>query len=273
MKYLSLIVLSLCSGCVFDQNQRQVNDGPSVVVVPNNFTKADLIDALNDNNNKVSKDITTSSDAIQANVNSMFGASIGKLGDKVVGLETSLDTKITGIDSHIGNIQSDFNAKITGLDSHIGNVESNFNSKITGIDNLSAKITGFESKIGELNTKIAGFETSIGNLNTKIAGFETKIGELNASAQAGFDNEINKMSEDFKAGHDVNIQFNKEMLAALVSANKTTTDSNWYNMIIFISIVIGIVIVFIVLNLHHNKQYQTLTLETSKMMKSLHEDK
>ena len=160
--------------------------------------------------------------AIQTNLNSQLGLSVGKLGEEVSAVKLNVDSL----------------AKV----------------------NLDARLTAVANTQAELRAQLNANMEATANLDTKLSATVTAVAKLDAkldamvTAQVGVGNEVRSLKQDLTAGHDVNqTQFTEEMLAALQSANHTAT---WASAI-YAAVIVALVVcatVAISLILHRSRQ-------------------
>lgn len=179
-------------------------------------TKDDLAKSNGEVVDLVKQRMDTSENAIQTNMQSILGVSVGKLSDDLVKMQVQFKS-LADVNA---KLQADVNAQVASgneLRIMLKN-QMDFNAQLVASVKLSAQV-----------------ETKINALANMQADLQAKLEALGA-AQAGIGNKIEQSTSEMKqamtAGHDVNstnTQFTKEMLQALQSANQTTstTSSQW----------------------------------------------
>lgn len=218
----SLLALSLLElpGCL-DKKDRMQTTAPSISHSPT-LTKGDLDGKLAEIVEDVGKRMDTSENAIQQNMQSVLGVSVGKVADDLVKLQAQFKNL------------AEFN---TTLSTKFEN-------------NMSASLTSNNELRVMLKTQME-FNATMVNAIKVTADMEAKINAFGA-AQAGLNNKIDQQTQELKqtlsAGRDVNnttTQFNQQMLDALKSANKTTSDTSQQYAWILLAIVLvsGIIII------------------------------
>lgn len=240
-----LVCFSCLTGCL--SSSQRVESAPTI---------SNMIDkAKGEMNDKVA----SSQNAIQTNLSSLFGASIGKIGEDVAGIKATLNTTIGDISA----VKAQLNTNI----GEISAIKATLNTNIGDISAIKADVkttigdvkTDLKSQIGDIHSKV---DSNIQVMNQMKADFQAKIDSLiqinanlkaeldsNIQGQAGINNKISNMktelTNDLKAGHDVNnTQFNTEMLNALKSANHLTFWMGFLFSIIIIVICACVVVWF-----------------------------
>lgn len=196
---LGLAVL-LLGGCV-DNKPEMNSEGPTISNRPMPVTKEDVATAVKEQADGLRRDVSTSQNAIQQNIQSLVAAPIGKLSDDLIKATIELkDLLHVEFSSKIGQIKNDLAASVAS------------NNELRAM--LKVQM--------EMNTNLQA------QLNAQV---EANV-KLSANVQAGFNNKLdtvsNELKSDIKAGRDANssvVQFNKEMLDALRSANEVSVSS------------------------------------------------
>ena len=226
MRLLPIIpIILVLSGCLDLGKQHQNNTGPTLtradVLTPEELDKH-LLAQKHEVRDDIKRDIQDSSNAIQANVNSLIGGSIGKLGEKVTGLELGMRDLV--------HVSADLKASFSSSIDSTVQLSNKMNTNLSAVADLQAKV---ESQI-KLNAE----------LNAKLQA----VGNAQVGLSNDFKSSISEMKQDFKAGGDiVNSQFTKEMLEALKSANKTTVDTSLFYALILVGIVVAACLVLLAL--------------------------
>jgi phage minor structural protein len=122
---------------------------------------------------------------IEENTNN-FNSSIVNLDDKISGLSSSVDTKISNVTGKIESIEQDFKVGQ-------GELESSINTKIK---DLSADV---EVNFKDVNERIAGNVTGIANLSSQIKQTESSITQTVESQIASVNDKISSESESIKS--------------------------------------------------------------------------
>lgn len=220
----------ILTGCV--TGSRQNNDAPSIVNAVEHV-KRDIKDDMKDH---VASKVSESQNAIQANVSSLIGGSIAKMGEEVTGLKLNLKDLVhlqaemkTELKSDIGMIKTEFK-------SEIGQIRTEVSNNIQLLNQIKLEVRN-EMK-AEFDSRIQAMATANAELRAKL---EAEV-EARVQGQVGWNNKINEVKNEMKtdAGRDV-IQFNENMLAALRSANHLTF---WMGFL-FSAIVICIALAFV----------------------------
>jgi hypothetical protein len=208
-----IVCLLLLGGCMDKKDQMQAV-GPVISNSP--VTKGDLDGKLADVVDLVGKRMDTSQTAVQQNMQSVLGVSVGKLSDDLVKMQVQFKS-LADVNA---KLQADVNAQVASgneLRIMLKN-QMDFNAQLVASVKLTATI----------ETKMNAMAIAQTDMQAKMEAF--------GAAQAGIGNKIEQSTSEMKqamtAGHDVNstnTQFTKEMLQALQSANQTTstTSSQW----------------------------------------------
>lgn len=205
MKRFSLtLILSLffLSGCL-DKKDHMDNNGPLIENRNSPPTKADVEKSLDDAKNDIAKHVENSQTAIQQNMQSLIGASMGKFADDLV--KATIDLKDL--------IHAEITTKIGEINNHVSAALAS-NNDIRAM--LKAQI--------DLNAKIQADLSASIQANAQL---QAQLDMKNMlSAQVGFNDKITSTLTDFKqtlsAGHDVvnnTISFTKENVESLKNAN------------------------------------------------------
>jgi hypothetical protein len=215
LAFLALFLLTL-SGCAVSE-QSQKNGAPEVNWVEKAKTdvKNDLAGMVEekfksrDDKTKNVSDKVDSQNAIQANVNALLGASIGKLGEDVTGVKVG---------------QADLVRIQTDLKNDFSNQMRDVNTQLTNQIKLTA-----EMKVAlDTNIKISNdMRVELNNQIKVNADLEAKLKvsvDSQVQAQVGFNDKINTvktdLTNDLKAGHDViQNQLDANALKAVQSGN------------------------------------------------------
>jgi hypothetical protein len=196
MKNIALIfaLLLMLPGCL-DNRPRMQAEGPSI----RNEIPKPVSDALGSHHEAIKKDIAASQNAMQNNMQSLLGANIGKLSEDFLKLQLTLS-------------------------SSIGDIRNNMSASLASNNELRAMVKAQM----DVNAKLEADFRAMIKVNAEL---NAKVDAL-ASAQVGVGNKVDSAVSEFKqsltAGRDVNnstVQFNKEMLRALESANEVATAS------------------------------------------------
>lgn len=186
----------ILTGC-FDAKTKQIQDNPGPVIKTELIKREDVKEALGDKTDALSKKIDQTQNAIQTNMQSFIGASVGKLADSLAKIDFSVSTT---------------------LQNKIGDIKNKLSASVASNNELRAIL---KSQI-DLNTTLQAQMTAIVQTNAKL--------EAQLAAQIGINNKIetkiDSMKQSFSAGGDIhssNVQFNQNMLDALKSANKVST--------------------------------------------------
>jgi hypothetical protein len=205
MKRFSYLILVLgllfLPGCL-DNRPSQDNNGP-LIENRNPPTKADVEKSLQGVKDDVAKHVENSQTAIQQNMQSLLGVSVGKITDDLV--KATVDLKDL--------IHAEITTKIGEMNNHVSAALAS-NNDIRAM--LKAQV--------DLNAKIqADLSASI----TANAQLQAQLDMKNMlSAQVGFNDKLTNTISDFKqtlsAGHDVvnnTISFTKDNVESLKNAN------------------------------------------------------
>lgn len=210
-----LMVLSLMlvlPGCL-DVRPHQQAEAPTIVnsPKPSGTTKEDLAETADG----LKKEITTSQNAIQSNMQALVGASIGKVSDELIHATADLkDILHAEISNKIGDIQNHMSASLAS------------NNDLRAM--LKAQLKLNASLQIRLNAQAQAMVDA--KLNAIAAGIAGKI-----------ESTTNDLKQNLQAGHDVNNinqQFTKEVLAAIQSSNAT----NAWNTTVANLVLLGIII-------------------------------
>jgi len=201
MKTWILILPLLLTGCL-NNEPRQNATGPTI---KNDPISPVLVDPGQVND--IKKEIQTSQNAIQTNMQAALGVSVGKISDDLIRASASVRDLIHA-----------------ELNTQIGDIKTKMEASIASNNELRAML-----KIQmDINTSLHAELRSQIEANMKLS---SKI-EAIVAAQAGVGNKIESTKEElkqsFSAGHDVNsstVQFNKDMLESLKSANQVSIEA------------------------------------------------
>lgn len=191
-KWILVVALLLfIPGCL-DKKDRMENEGPVINNSPRipSLTKDDLQKQGDDLTHR----IETSQNAIQNNMQSLLGVSVGKLSEDLLKLQLSMSSKI-------GDIQNSLSASVAS-----GN-------ELRAMLKLQMRVNT------ELHAELRAMIKANAQLGAQV-GWNNEIR-----------NSISEFKQDLKAGRDVNnntVQFNEQMLEALKSANSTTVETNGF---------------------------------------------
>ena len=144
---------------------------------------------------------------IEENTNN-FNSSIVNLDDKISGLSSSVDTKISNVTGQIDSLQQEFKVGQ-------GEFESSINTKI---NKLSADV---EVNFKDVNKRIAGNVTGIANLSSQIKQTESSITQSVNSQIATVNDKIGSESESIKSyvqnNYSSKIQTTEEIASEILS--------------------------------------------------------
>ena len=185
IRLLCVTACMLVSGCALTGDQN-VPSGP---IATNN----DVYNAVSEYTGKMAgliKERSDSTNAIQTNMNSLLGASIGKVADDMTGVKVTAD----------GLVKASAELK-----SNVGDISNKLEVAIRANVDLQAKM--------ELQAKVtAELQAKLNAVATAQAGIGNKV-----------DSAVSDLKQNFSAGHDVvQDQFTPEMLKGLQSANHMT---------------------------------------------------
>jgi len=232
MKCLPLLALVFLAGC-FTAEQKNAESKPEI----NNFIEkakqevAEKVKASVGEDAKKYTDskIADSQNAIQQNNNALFGVPIGKLAEKLTGLDATLSStigKLTGIEATMNNT-----VKVADkLESKVGDVDAKLNNQITLTNKMEMALTNqikltndmraeFTNTIGQIKTE---FKSQVGDLTAKLESEIKLNAELKArldaqvAAQVGLSNKIDTVKTE--AGRDVT-QFTTQMMWTIIATN------------------------------------------------------
>lgn len=201
MKYLPFVALCLLAlpGCL-DNRPHQENGAPLIEnATRHSLSKEDLADAKAD----IAKHVDSTQTAIQQNMQSLLGVSMGQLAQDLVKATVSLQDLI--------------HAEIT---TKIGEMNNNLNAALASNNDIRLQLKAQ----AELNAKLQADLSASIKANAEL---QAQLDLKNMmSAQVGFNDKITHTIDDFKqtlsAGHDVvnnTISFTKENVESLKNAN------------------------------------------------------
>jgi hypothetical protein len=274
MKCLPLLALVFLAGC-FTAEQKNNKTNPVI----NNYLEEAKKEVTEKVKASVGEDakkytdskVADSQNAIQQNNNALFGIPIGKLAEKLTGVDATLSNtigKLTGIEATMNNT-----LKVADkLETKVGDVDAKLNNQITLTNKMEMMLTNqikltndmraeFTNTIGQIKTE---FKSQVGDLTARLESEIKLNAELKArldaqvSAQVGLSNKIDTVKTDLTAGRDsINTQFTDQMLSALRSAN-------WVAIAICFGFVIMIILIMLILTRQHKKDIQeVITKERS----------
>ncbi len=226
MRYLLLLPLLLLVSCANQTTNPE--EGPQINNIKEELKK--------DSHAYTDSKVADSQNSIQQNTSALVAASVGKLTDKITGVEAKVDTtvgEVNGVKAKIETTVGEVNgvkAKIDStikvadkLETKVGDVDARLNNQIMlnnemkfRLDNQIKIATDMEAKLEaqfKLNAELA---VKLGNLTAKIDG--------QAAAQVGLGNRIDKVSTDMTAGRDsINTQFTGTMMWTVIITNALWT--------------------------------------------------
>lgn len=245
---LPLVALLMLSGCL-DKKDRMEATGPTIHNVPPPIQDAldKQADKIKDN---VRKDMDVSQNAIQQNLQSLLGVSVGKLSDDLIKANMELKDLL--------------HAEIS---TKIGEIQNNMSASLASNNDLRAMIKAQM----ELNAKLEADIRAQVEINAKL---EAKV-SIYAAGQAGVNNKLdqyqNELKQELKAGRDVNnstVQFNKEMLEALRSANQVTEVSLKQFAVILLAIISLVGTIFTIMYRRRAVKAETKNVELDRDLKT-----
>lgn len=214
MKKLAIIAIPMAvflSGCL-DNKQRMNPVGPVItspttsIPVDGGLTKDDLASQTA----SILKQSADSQTAIQQNMQSAVGLSVGKLADDLVKVQAQVDSLVK-LNATMNN----------NLNTSMGDVSGKIEASIASNNDIKLMMKNQMEFNGQL---VASLKVNA-NLDAKL--------EALGAAQAGINNKIDQQTSELKqkmeAGRDVNntnTQFTKEMLETIKSLNQTSVDTS-----------------------------------------------
>jgi hypothetical protein len=200
MKKAMIIVIGMFAlvGCL-DAKPKQTATGPSISNAPKEDPKVDSKVQAEDIKDSVRKDVQTSQNAIQQNMQSAIGLGIGKVSDELVHMNNELKAKLEATIASNNKLEVELKNQIEVT-----------NKMRLDVDSLVKINNDMKLNVDSLVKANLNLQSAIDNM----------------SAQVGIGNKLESIKEELKqtmtAGHDVNssvVQFNREVLEAMKSAN------------------------------------------------------
>jgi len=198
---MASMILFLLVGCLDAKPRQDVAEGPTIKNEPKPDPAAQAAQA-NDIKDGVRKDIQSSQNAIQQNMQSLVGVGIGKVSDDLVHMNNDLKARLDATVASNNKLEVELKNQIE--------VTNKMRLDVDSLVKLNADLRLNLNSMMEANLKL---QSAIDNM----------------SAQVGVGNKLESIKEELKqtmtAGHDVNssvVQFNRETLEAMKSANEVT---------------------------------------------------
>lgn len=227
-----LAMLLVLPGCL-DNRPQQNAQAPTITNQPRpgGSTKEDLEATAED----LKKEINTSQNAIQTNMQALVGANIGKVAEKLVDLKDLLHAEI-------GDIQNQMSASVAS------------NNELRAM--LKVQM--------DLNANLQATLTASINTNAQLqAMLDAKVQAIAAGIAGKIETTTNDLKQNLQAGHDVNNvtqNFTKETLEAVKSANRTnawnTSGALFVVLSVMLALIIGAAIVICVVFNNQRKDAQ-----------------
>lgn len=219
---LILVSLFMLSGCL-DKADRMNNGGPTI---SNQTAPAPIKDALSAQADDLKKHIDSSQNAIQTNMQTLLGVSVGKVADDLLKVSSEIRDLIHAeISTKIGDIQNQMSASVASNNE----LRVMMTNQMTANANLQAQL----SAALQLNAQLQ-------------AQLDVKINAVAAGIAGKIETTTNDLKQNMQAGRDVitsNQQFTKEVLSAIQSADKTSAWNTTVAMLTLMGIILGVCLI------------------------------